>query len=208
MSKWIKIFFLVQFTFISLGHSFTGLEKLPIQENGRVKPFQTFANKTLQLIHGKQKFEGKLASEIVFTWLLQPNAWQDKKLFEVKYLELKKSLKLNEKENRFSINEILSSDRLTLVFQELQAKRETKEKLDPFYQAIQKLENQIGMFREVVVVVLLVFSNDILFLSLLCLLCWSCRCRVLFAMVAVVVVADVLFVCYLCCCCCWCCHCC
>ena len=38
----------------------------------------TFARETLQLVYGKKTYEGKSATEVVFTWLLVPDrivAW-------------------------------------------------------------------------------------------------------------------------------------
>lgn len=127
----------------------SALEMLPIQDGGRVKPFDTFAREHLALIFGKEKFEGKPATEIVLTWVLQPDAWQDKTFFEIRHHLVKKGLKLDEKRMLFSPQEILSSDRLSVLMRDLAAKRDTKEKLDPYFQGIQRLENQLFTFREI-----------------------------------------------------------
>lgn len=122
---------------------------LPVQDGGRIKPFDTFAKETLQLVYGKESFQKKPAHEIIMTWLLQPTAWEEQKLIEIRYGDLKKAMKLSEAERHFSVREIFSNERLSLLFQELNSRRETKEKLDPYYQAIQRLENQLFSFREV-----------------------------------------------------------
>ncbi len=132
------------------------LQGMPVQDGGRLKPFDSFARESLQLIYGKQEFKAegstgaaRPASEIVMTWILQPTAWQETPLFEVKYVLLKKALKLPEDKKYLSFNEISSNERLPTVMQELQSKRETKEKLDPYFQSLQRLENQIYTFREI-----------------------------------------------------------
>lgn len=125
------------------------LESLPIQDSGRVKPFDTFAKEQLRMIYGKTTFEKKPAVEIVMTWILQPQAWEEKELFEIKYHLLKKALRLPETRNYFTAKEIINSDRLSVVIQELQSKRETKEKLDPYFQSIQRLETQLFVFKEI-----------------------------------------------------------
>jgi ABC-type transport system involved in cytochrome c biogenesis permease subunit len=126
-----------------------GLKLLPIQEAGRVKPFETFAREALQMVHGKEHFEGKPAEEIVLTWLIQPEIWENQQLIEVKHNLVKKGLKLDNGKKYFTLKEIWANDRLPLLMQELESKRETKEKLDPYFQALQRLEGQLYTFRMV-----------------------------------------------------------
>jgi cytochrome c-type biogenesis protein CcsB len=122
------------------------LEYLPVQDQGRVKPFDTFARETLQLIWGKQTFEGRPAVEIVMTWLLVPQLWDQKEFITIDHKGLKEALNLPVTEKHFSPSEIFTNSRISLVFQELAAKREAKEKMDPYFQAVQRLENQIGTY--------------------------------------------------------------
>ncbi len=155
-SNWIRqsilfcgVFLLTAVTSFSVYASSHGLKSLPIQEAGRVKPFESFAREALQVVHGKENFEGKPAEEIVLTWLIQPEAWEGKELVEIKHNLVKKALKLENERKYFTLKEIWSNDRLPLLMQDLQSKRETKEKLDPYYQAIQRLEGQLYTFREI-----------------------------------------------------------
>ncbi len=147
-----KVIFLVLFYLMpamSLASPTEPLKYLPVQDAGRVKPYDTFAREMLQMIYGRQTYEKRPAFEIVFTWLLQPTAWQDKKIIEIRYNDLKKALKFDLGEKHFSLEQILNNERLPMVMQELQAKRETKEKLNPYFQAVQRLENQIFLMREI-----------------------------------------------------------
>jgi cytochrome c-type biogenesis protein CcsB len=125
------------------------LARLPMQDSGRVKPLDTFARETVFLMHGKEKIDGRDPLEILLTWILQPQAWEETRFVEVRYQLLKKALKLDESQNRFTLQEILRSERLSYVMQELQSRREAKAKLDPYFQALQRLEMQIGVFRGV-----------------------------------------------------------
>jgi cytochrome c-type biogenesis protein CcsB len=144
----MKLFFLLLlFCQAASAGNLDSLARLPIQDSGRVKPLDTFARETVSLIYGKEKLEGRDPLEVLMTWILQPQAWQDKRFVEVKYQLLKRALKLDESQNRFTLQEILSSERLSYVMQELQSKREMKAKLDPYFQSLQRLEMQIGMFR-------------------------------------------------------------
>lgn len=125
------------------------LLKLPVQDAGRIKPYDTFSKEMLEIVHGKSKFEGRGAAEIVMTWMLSPQSWQTKKIFEVRNHEVLKALGLPAAERYFSGDEIFSSPQFGSLIQDLQSKRETKEKLTPYFQALQRLEDQLSVFREI-----------------------------------------------------------
>ncbi len=128
------------------GDAMAALKLLPVQDGGRIKPYDTFARESLQLIYGKQSFQSRPAIEVVTTWFLVPEAWEKKKLFQVSHRGLKEALKLNTEEAYFDIASFLTNDRISYVFQELQGRQATKEKLDPYFQAVQRLQNQLGLF--------------------------------------------------------------
>ena len=132
------------------------IRKLPVQDAGRVKPFDTFARETLQMIYGKQTFEhptgGKReAIEVVMTWMLAAplKLWDDQKFVQVNHKGLKESLQLAATEKYFSPNELMGNSRLPLVLQELGSFRQTKQKLTPYFQAAQRLESQLGMYQAI-----------------------------------------------------------
>jgi cytochrome c-type biogenesis protein CcsB len=125
------------------------LEKIPIQDAGRIKPFDTFARETLQLIYGKSTFEGRSSAEVVFTWMLIPEQWRDIAFIELRHSGLREALKIDSKEIYFSPKALFSNERLPIVVQELQSLRERQEKLNPYFQAVNHLENQLGLFQAV-----------------------------------------------------------
>jgi len=125
------------------------LESLPIQDAGRIKPFDTFAREGLQLVYGKRTFEGKPAVDVVFTWMLIPEHWMESPLIEVRHNGLKEALKLEPNARHFSPQAILMNPRLNLILQELQNLRSRQEKLNPYYQAVQRLESQLGLFNAI-----------------------------------------------------------
>jgi len=136
------------------------LERIPIQDAGRVKPFDTFAAESLQLIHGKRQYEKKSASEVVFTWLLVPDHWMNLPLIEVRHAGLKEALKITSKEKHFSPQSLFTNERVALLLQELNTIRGRQEKLNPYYQAVQRLENQLGLFQAIRTGVALRFVPD------------------------------------------------
>ncbi len=145
---WLCIHFFAGPAFAASG--LEELNTLPVQDGGRIKPFEVYANETLELIYGKSTYEGRPATEIILTWLLQPEAWQTREFVEIRFGELKKRLGFEETRKHFSLKEVTDSDRFSEVLQELNSKRESKEKLNPYFQAVQRLENQIFLFKELV----------------------------------------------------------
>lgn len=127
---------------------------LAVQDAGRVKPFDTLARETLELVYGADQYrtlKGELrpADEIVMTWMLLPQYWDQQKLVQITHKGLKDSLKLDANEKYFTPTELMANPRLSLVMQELGSFRVTKQKLTPYFQAVQRLETQLGMYQAV-----------------------------------------------------------
>ncbi len=138
----------------SFARSTAPLRYLPVQDSGRTKPYDTFARETLQLIYGKQTYHtangvSRPAVEIVTTWMMVPEHWDNEKFVQINHRGLKTSLKLNEEQAYFSPKEIFAAERLSLVMQELASFRATKKKMDPYQQAASRLESQLGLYQAV-----------------------------------------------------------
>lgn len=142
---------LMSFASFSVSAQMVGepLRKLPVQDAGRLKPFETFAKETLQLVYGKSKFKGKSPVDVVMTWILIPDQWDQMEVIEVRHSGLREALKLPEDQIHFRPSELLTNERVPLLFQELRSHRETENKLNPYFQALQRLENQITMYHAV-----------------------------------------------------------
>ncbi len=125
------------------------LRYLPVQDSGRLKPYDTFARESLELIYGKTKFKGKQAVEVVTTWMVIPEQWDQIELVEVRHKGLRDALKIDDKKIHFSVQELMTNARLPLVLQEMRSRRDAKEKLNPYFQAVQRLESQIGTYQTI-----------------------------------------------------------
>lgn len=125
------------------------IKYIPIQNGGRLKPFDTFAQESLQLLHGKRTKENRTAADIVLTMYVVPDMWTDTKFLAVKNFEVKRDLGFDEKENFFSYNELAHSKQLPLLLQNLKKKEQMKEKKNPYDQAIQKIESQMYVFQAI-----------------------------------------------------------
>ncbi len=131
------------------------IKNLPIQDSGRIKPFDSFARESLELIYGRSQFKRPNSDQkepahlIILSFLLSPESWINIELFEVGNLELKKKLSLKEDQKYFKGNDLFNSESFRNLMQELENKRQAKEKLDPFFQAVQRLENQFFTFQNI-----------------------------------------------------------
>ena len=149
MKKMFLLLFAVAMSCPTFAKTGEQLKYLPVQDSGRIKPYDSFAREVLEIVYGKTKYEGRNATEIVFTWMLSPQAWQDKKIFEIRNHQVLEALRLPKDQRYFSGPEVFSTDRFNILRQDLQAKREAKEKLNPYFQALQRLENQFFVFQEI-----------------------------------------------------------
>lgn len=125
------------------------LDYLHMQDAGRLKPFDTFARESLQLIYGKRDYQGKKAVEIVMTWMIAPDLWNDASFVLVRHNGVKDALKLDKTQKYFTPKELMQNERLGMVIAELKSKREQKAKLNPYFQAVSLLENQLSLFRAI-----------------------------------------------------------
>ncbi|MFN8847170.1 MAG: cytochrome c biogenesis protein [Bdellovibrionales bacterium] len=125
------------------------LQTLPVQDGGRIKPFDSFAREHLEIVYGKTKLEGRPAFEVIMTWMLTPEAWVDKEIFEIGHADVKKRLNLDPEKKLFKGQQIFDQPAFPELMVELRDKRDTKEKLTPYYQALQRLESQYFIFTEI-----------------------------------------------------------
>lgn len=123
-----------------------GLGDIPVQDDGRVKPFDTFSREMLQLLTGHETYKGKKATEIVLSWLMIPEEWDKSEFVLIRHSGLREAMNLDKMRLNYSPNEIISNSRLPVLFQDLKNKRSSQEKLDPFFQSVQTLENQLSAY--------------------------------------------------------------
>ena len=52
-------------------------KKLPVQHQGRVKPFDTFSREILREIYGKESYKKKPAVDVLLSWIFIPDHWEN-----------------------------------------------------------------------------------------------------------------------------------
>src|SRR4051812_36878762 len=76
--------------------------KIPVQHNGRVKPFDSFARQTLRLVAGSEKWQKKSATEAVVWLISEPGRAAKEAWVRIDYFELKNHLSLPKERTHFS----------------------------------------------------------------------------------------------------------
>ncbi|HTA77005.1 MAG TPA: cytochrome c biogenesis protein CcsA [bacterium] len=89
---------------------FKTISLIPIQDGGRVKPFDTFARESVRFITGHEKFEDKGSVDVVFDWLTHPAEWNDKNFILIENLDLKSLLSVEKDQKRISPQFLLKND--------------------------------------------------------------------------------------------------
>lgn len=152
--------FLVGLFFISIPAVSENLWKaLPVQYQGRVKPFDTLAREVLFAVYGRETFksspessstdfqwqgggERRAAVDVILSWMLIPSFWDTAPFILVESGQVKEALGLPVKRRHFSPTELAGNQKLVLQLTELQALRQKKEPLDKYFKNLENLETR------------------------------------------------------------------
>jgi len=100
------------------------VEGLIVQEGGRKKPFVTFAQEELTLLHGKASWKDPKTQEhwsavhlFLDIWV-SPDRWVDRPLVLLEYERLKAECGLDLRKRYFSYNELIAAQRLWQIVEE------------------------------------------------------------------------------------------
>ena len=85
------------------------LRQLPVQDHGRVKPFDSFARETLQRITGAPQVGHDDPVATVVAMMASPDRWQDVPLVDIPFRPLQEALGLAPKTRRVSYNALVST---------------------------------------------------------------------------------------------------
>ncbi len=104
------LFLLLAIPVFAQSFDFKTISLIPIQEGGRVKPFDTFARESVRFITGHEKFEDKGSMDVVFDWLTHPVEWNEKNFILIENLDLKSLLSVEKDQKRVSPQFLLKND--------------------------------------------------------------------------------------------------
>jgi len=119
------------------------LKEMPVQDGGRIKPFDTLASESVRLIYGKENYKGKEPVVLALTWLLAPETWAQTEFIQIKNRKLKEALSLDTKKDFFSQKQLGTNPNIEALFLNLEVKNKKKVKLNAFDQALNRLQGQL-----------------------------------------------------------------
>lgn len=122
---------------------------LPVQHQGRVKPFDTFSREILNSVHGRSHYKGKSAVHVILSWILIPDHWEKVPFVLVKSLQIKEALGLDPKKMRFAPKDFQFNKRFGSDLLELQALRQREEERDSYFKELEKLEGRLLLYESI-----------------------------------------------------------
>ena len=122
---------------------------LPVQHQGRVKPFDTFSREVLRKVYGKEAYKSRSAVEVILSWLLVPDFWENTEFILIEEKDIKQFLDLPVRSKRFSPSELKNNQKLALQLNELKSLKQRKDLLDSYFQNLEKLETRWILYEAV-----------------------------------------------------------
>lgn len=131
------------------GLDFDSLRGIPIQDNGRYKPLDTFAGESLRDITGRWKFQGHDPIGYLLSFMTSED-WYNEKIIRIDYQPLKEVMGLNPAQVHFSYNELVANDQFRKLFDRVSQKHSRNE--DNFTRLeneFSKLYHQLTLFQSI-----------------------------------------------------------
>ena len=107
----------------------TTIRHLPIQHQGRTKPFESVARETLRRLTGHERWGRQDPVETVLSIMSRPERWQAEPLIAVPFLPLREALGLDRHQSRVSYDELIATRRLMRMLPAIVAKQAQDEQL-------------------------------------------------------------------------------
>lgn len=150
------------FSFVILGGAaapaldLVPIETIPIQENGRKKPFLVFADESVLSMTGKTSVmrDGRKwsSAEAVVSLWLTPSGWEKTPMILVGNKLLREAIGVDVKRKLYSYDELSSNPKLVALLDQVSATREknAKAKLDPVPKAAKDVGMRLAIFEGLV----------------------------------------------------------
>ncbi len=98
--------------------NFEHVRNLPVLNNGRVKPLDTYAGESMKTITGRWRFEKNDHVAMLFSMMAFPE-WTEERMVRIDYLPVKEELGFDTSRKYFTYNELASNGRLQQWFERI-----------------------------------------------------------------------------------------
>jgi len=121
------------------------LDTIPIQNDGRVKPLNSFAKESLIYITGKTSFQKLAAERVLLEWMALPENWENTPFILVP-TSVRESLGLTNKEKYVSPSFLANHENFMSRAHEVDMANDRGAELDPVEQKVLELYSRLNMF--------------------------------------------------------------
>lgn len=125
------------------------LEEIPVQHNGRIKPFLGFARETVLNVTGQKTYENHSPVWLIWNWIADPDLWNTKPMIPVTFRPLRQELAMMLIQNRVSPQIVLEQKAFSEKIEEAIAKQSKKQKLTRIENERLALYHKAMTFREI-----------------------------------------------------------
>ncbi len=147
---WLGIFLFAASSSLYAANSVSDvLGRIPVQSNGRVKPFESFARETLLNLTGKTSYEQVDATTLVWQWMATPEKWFSTPFLPVSFKPLQQEFSLMLIRKSISPQIILDHKPFLDKVELATAKRRKKETLSILEQKRLELYEHALLFQEI-----------------------------------------------------------
>ena len=124
------------------------LRRMPIQHQGRVKPFDTFARETIKQLTGNSRIHGQDPVDTLLSMIAEPDRWRDVELIAVPSMPLREALGMEHRAARISYNRLTAERKLMRMLPEIVEKERRSEPLSPLdHEAMDVYERFVAFSR-------------------------------------------------------------
>ena len=125
------------------------LSSIPVQEGGRVKPFESFARENVLMVVGKSSFEKMSPTLLMWQWVAKPEFWATKSLLAISDPKLREEFSSDLVKNRISPSLVTADMGFLEKVKIAQMKGDKKEPLNPFEKDCLDLYHRARLFEEI-----------------------------------------------------------
>ena len=126
------------------------LGAIPVQHDGRVKPFASFAREAVLYITGKTSFQSESPTFLVWKWMATANDWRGVPMIPVKLPELREVFSAHLKKGRIAPVWVIRNSNFLNEIEALQAKQGRQEKLSRTEKKKMDLYGRAVLFEQIV----------------------------------------------------------
>jgi cytochrome c-type biogenesis protein CcsB len=128
---------------------FEALRTIPVLDNGRHKPFDTFAGESIRKITGKWKYEGNSPSALVLS-MLTSHDWLHEQCIRIDYMPLKEALGFDVNQQFFNYHAITDNPHFRELANRTFQKHSSQQELNPLETEMGELIHKLNLLHALI----------------------------------------------------------